>query len=108
MAIERMIEGHALTPDLESVEPLCLVEVGDLVDGQPYSDVRNIMEELNTTNLLDNGHSCARRCPACMKTVFRFGCNGNGKVEVSDNKYRAYCIRAIQKSTQSNNGSVNS
>lgn len=108
MTNEGTTERDSVTSDLDLTEPLCLVEVGDLVDGQPYAEVRPIMEELNVTNLLDNGYSCARRCPACMKTVFKFGRSESGEVEVSDDEYRAYCIRAITKTTQSSNGSINS
>ena len=84
----------------EPTAELCLVEVADVVDGEPYKIVRDALETILVTDLLDEGHACNRSCPACYQVAFRFGVGPEGNVEVDDDESRVYCLHALTRAAE--------
>lgn len=81
---------------------ICQDELATKIAGEPYLGVRSELVPLGLTDLLDNGHTCAKACRRCNQVSFRFGVDQEGNVEISDDESRVYCTLALARATQLN------
>ncbi|MEK7095760.1 MAG: hypothetical protein AAB896_00495 [Patescibacteria group bacterium] len=79
---------------------LCLVEVAEAVEGKPYKIVRDRLEAIRVTDLLDHGHPCSRSCPACYQVAVSLSVGPEGDVKVGDDESRSYCVHALTRAAE--------